>query len=228
MARPERIVIPGLPHHITHRGNHRDLIFRQFDDYQMYLRLLRKATELYEVRIWSYALMPNHVHLIAVPERETSLSEAIQWAHGKYAELFNSLYDTVGHLWQGRFGSSALDEQYLLNAVRYVERNPVRAGLVARAEDFLWSSAAAHCGLREASILSTDLPLLSEVDNWPEWLSGVESPEELRRIRDCTRRGKPLGSRGFVATVKELSGRPAKGGDEGSDPSDPFQVQNIE
>lgn len=132
MARPERVVIPGLPHHITHRGNHRDETFRDAEDYRVYLRLLRKALSRYEVKLWSYCLMPNHIHLVAIPSREDSLSEMIRRAHRKYAELFNGLYDSAGHLWQGRFGSAVMDEEYLFNAVRYVERNPVRACLVNR------------------------------------------------------------------------------------------------
>jgi putative transposase len=202
MARPERVVVPGLPHHVTHRGNHRDPIFKHEDDYRVYLRLLCRSMKRYEVRLWSYCLMPNHVHLIAVPTRKESLSEAIRWAHGKYAELFNSLYDSVGHLWQGRFGSAVMDEQYLFNAVRYVERNPVRACLVKRAEDYVWSSASAHCGLRHDSVLSGDLPLVGIVANWSSWLAGSESTEDMRQIRDCTRRGRACGSDAFISMVE--------------------------
>jgi putative transposase len=146
--------------------------------------------------------MPNHVHLIAVPEREESLSDAIRSVHGKYAELFNGLYDVVGHLWQGRFGSSVMDEHYLLNAVRYVERNPVRARLVNRAEDYPWSSAAAHCGLRLDPLLSEGLPLVGSIENWSCWLEGVESEEDLKRLRDCTQRCRPCGSEEFVSIIE--------------------------
>jgi len=207
MPRPERIVVPGLPHHITHRGNRRQLVFREQDDYQIYLRLLRKAKERFEVKLWSYSLMPNHVHLIAVPGHRESLSEAVQWAHGKYAELFNGLNDIVGHLWQGRFGSSVMDEHYLWNAVRYVERNPVRACLVRRAEDYQWSSAAAHCGLRHDPLVSSDLPLIAQIQDWSGWLAGNEAADDLRRLRECTQRGHPCGSDEFVALVEERSGR---------------------
>ena len=229
MPRPDRIVVPDLPHHVTHRGNHRELIFRETEDYRTYLRLLRKAIERYDLRLWSYALMPNHVHLVVVPEREESLGRAIQWAHGKYVEFFNCRYDTVGHLWQGRFRSSVMDEYHLFNGVRYVERNPVRAGLVRRAEEYPWSSAAARCGLRSDTLISDDLPFLGEIKDWSGWLSGVESQEELRKIRECTERCYPLASEDFVRQIEQQSGYrfPAvrgnrkRTGDEGSDPSSP-------
>ena len=229
MPRPDRTVIPSLPHHVTHRGNRRAEIFRDTEDYRIYLRLLRKAIGKYDVRLWGYTLMPNHVHLIAVPDRKESLSDAIQWAHGKYAELFNSLYDTVGHLWQGRFGSSVMDEHHVFNAMRYVERNPVRACLVSCAEDYRWSSAPAHCGLVRDPLLSDGIPFINEIEDWSSWLAGVESPEELRKLRESTQRGYPYGSDEFVSKVENLAGRkfPRRnsartcGGDEGSDPSSP-------
>src|SRR5215510_12113960 len=194
MSKPDRVVVPGLPHHITHRGNRREEIFREADDYQTYLRLLRKAIERHSVLLWSYSLMPNHVHLVAVPERQESLGKAMRWAHGNYAGYFNARYGTVGHLWEGRFRSSVMDEHHLFNGIRYVERNPVRAGLVQRAEDYSWSSAAARCGLRSDTLISNDLPFLGRIEDWSGWLSGVESQEELRKVRECTERCYPLGS----------------------------------
>jgi putative transposase len=160
MSKPNRIVVAGMPHHVTHRENRREKIFRDEEDYRTYLRLLQKAIVRYFVQLWSYSLMPNHVHLVAVPLRSESLGKAIHWAHGTYAEYFNARYSTGGHLWQGRYRSSVMDEHHVLNGVRYVERNPVRAGMVRRAEDYPWSSAAARCGLRHDPMLSDDLPLL--------------------------------------------------------------------
>jgi len=228
MPRPDRATVAGLPHHVTHRGNRRERIFREEEDYRTYLRLLRKALERYHVWLWSYALMPNHIHLVAVPERSDSLGRAIQWAHGKYAEVFNVRYELVGHLWQGRFRSSVMDEHHLFNGVRYVERNPVRAGLVDRAEDYMWSSAAAHCGLRHDSILSNDCPLLAEIKDWSSWLAGAEPEAELQNIRESTERCYPLGSKEFVRRIEEMSGlrfpekKRRRKGDEGSDPSSPM------
>jgi putative transposase len=231
MPKPERVVVAGLPHHLTHRGNRREEIFRETEDFKTYLRLLHKAIERYAVRLWSYSLMPNHVHLVAVPQRPESLGRAMLWAQGQYAEFFNARYGLVGHLWQGRFRSSVMDEHHLLNGVRYVERNPVRAGLVQRAEDYPWSSAAAHCGLRQDPLISDDLPLLRDVPDWSSWLAGVESDEELRRIRECAERCYPIGSEAFVRRIEEQSGcrfparngnRKSKIGDEGAAPSSPM------
>ncbi len=232
MPRPDREVIPGLPHHVTHRGNRREKIFFEEDDYRLYLRLLRKAAERYGVRVYDYALMPNHIHVIAVPKREESLSEAFQWADGKYAEIFNGLYDQVGHLWQGRFKSSPMDEDHMFNAVRYVLRNPVRAGLVARAEDYRWSSAAAKCGLRFDPLPAADHPLEGVIQDWSAWLEGAEPEEELRKIRECTQRGYPYASEEFVRMLEEQCGRKLlpqrrareRKGDEGSDPSSPLPL----
>jgi putative transposase len=122
-----------------------------FDDLdrRVYLRLLAKQCIEQKVRIWAYSLMDNHVHHIAVPDREKALSRAFKRIFGEYARYFNTRYVKTGHLFQGRFKAAVLDEPHLWNAVAYVERNPVRAGLVRRAEDYPWSSARAHCGLRE-------------------------------------------------------------------------------
>jgi REP-associated tyrosine transposase len=194
MPKPERVVVAGLPHHLTHRGNRREEIFRETEDFKTYLGC--------SIRL-----------------------------HGQYAEFFNARYGLVGHLWQGRFRSSVMDEHHLLNGVRYVERNPVRAGLVQRAEDYPWSSAAAHCGLRQDPLISDDLPLLRDVPDWSSWLAGVESDEELRRMRECAERCYPVGSEAFVRRIEEQSGcrfparngnRKSKKGDEGAAPSSPM------
>ncbi len=227
MPRPDREVIPGLPHHVTHRGNRREKIFLETDDHRLYLRLLRKASERYGVRVYDYSLMPNHIHVIAVPERKESLSEAFQWADGKYAEIFNGLYDKAGHLWQGRFRSSPMDEDHLLNAVRYVLRNAVRAGLVDHAQDYPWSSAAARCGLRSDPLLTPDYPLKGVIRDWQAWLAGAEADEDLRKIRECTERGYAYASEQFVRDLEEkwgcrLSPSPysrRRKVPEGSDPS---------
>ena len=114
--------------------------------------------------------MDNHVHHVVVPVREDSLHRTIKSAHGDYTTYLNRKYGWVGHAWQGRFDSFPMDESHCWNAIRYVERNPVRAGMVARAEDYLWSSAAAHCGLRDDSLLNDDFPPTGVIRNWSEWL----------------------------------------------------------
>ena len=224
MPRRMRVVVPDLPHHVTHRGNRRKETFREPEDYEVYLRLLRKYALRYGLRIWAYTLMPNHTHLVVVPSKQESLSDAIQCVDSTYAMLFNALYETSGHLWEGRFFSCVLDEMHLWNAIRYVERNPLRGGLISRAEDYRWSSAAAHCGQRSDPILSNDLPLTQCVENWTAWLAMTNTEDHDRKLRERTESGYPCGSDEFVIGLEQQLGRrirrlsggrkPAKEGEE--------------
>ena len=130
MARLARLVIPGLPHHVTQRGNRRQQTFFNDGDYAAYLELMAEWCREEGVEIWGYCLMPNHVHLIAVPKTEDGLRRAIGEAHRRYTRRINFREKWRGYLWQGRFASFIMDEPYLLAAARYVELNPVRAKLV--------------------------------------------------------------------------------------------------
>ena len=207
MPRHGRVVVSGLPHHITHRGNRRSDIFKNMEDRQIDLRLLRKHAEQEGLKIWAYALMSNHVHLVAVPECEESLAATLRSAHGTYATHFNGHYETVGHLWQGRFYSCVLDDTHTWNAVRYVERNPVRAGLVRRAEDYRWSSASAHCGLTTQPLLTNDFLAQSGIQDWSAWLA-ESNPEVIDcRIRRRTFTGYPCGSDEFLRELEKRLGR---------------------
>ena len=153
-------------------------------------------------------LETTHVHLIAVPDNKGSFAEAIGTTHSQYAMAFNERYKTQGHLWHSRFFSCVLDEVHFWNAIRYVELNPVRAGLVARAQDYPWSSARVHCGYIESSILSGQLILTRPNAEWSTWLeqgnaSGVD--DELRRQ---TLSGLPYGTADFVRSLEVEVGRP--------------------
>jgi len=202
MGRLPRVAVPGCPHHILQRGNRKADVFRDDSDRLVYIRLLRDASQLYRVFIWSYTLMDNHVHIIGVPEHKDSLARTIKEAHGEYTSYFNTKYGLVGHAWQGRFKSVAMEEAHCWNAIRYVERNPVRARMVRRAEDYLWSSAAAHCGLRDDLLLSGKCPLVDEIKNWSEWLK-IENPEGFDdAIRLHTRVGRPMGSKEFIRSIE--------------------------
>jgi len=207
MPRLPRVAIPDYPHHVTHRGNRRTNVFRDEMDHHVYLKLLVKACTTFAVKIWAYCLMDNHVHLIAVPKRPDSLSKALQEAHGDYAEYFNAKYQKSGHLWQGRFKNAVMDISHLWNGVRYVERNPVRAGIVVRAQDFRWSSAASHCGLRPDRVLSSDLPLIEEISDWSAWLSEPEEEEALNFIRQRTHSGRPCAEDDSIRSMEALLGR---------------------
>ena len=165
MARIARAVAPGIPHHLTQRGNRRQQIFFNDEDYQFYLALMSEWCMAFQVDIWAYCLMPNHIHLIAVPETKDGLNLAIGEAHRRYSRRINFREGWRGHLWQGRFSSFILDERYLLACTRYVELNPVRAGLVNKPEDWPWSSARPHMNGKDDILVKTK-PLL-EIANKP-------------------------------------------------------------
>ena len=202
-----RCVIPGHPHHVRERGVRRNPIFHEDSDYLVYIRNLKDGCMKHGISITSYALMTNHVHLIAIPEHENSISRGLHDAHTRYAAYFNTKYGFSGHLWDRRPGCNAMDEAHMWNAVRYVERNPVRAGLVERAEDYLWSSAAAHCGLRDDSLIAPDFPPPGVVSDWSEWLRIDLSDEERKAIRRHLSTGRPWGTPEFILQLEALTGR---------------------
>ena len=144
MTRLARMVVGGLPHHVTQRGNRREAIFFEDGDHDIYRDLLAEQTRKAGVEVWAYCLMPNHVHLILTPTRADSLGLAVGEAHRRYTNFINARGRWTGHLFQSRFASVAMDEAHLVAAVCYVNLNPVRARLVSRAEDWPWSSARAH------------------------------------------------------------------------------------
>lgn len=208
MSRVARVVVPGFPHHITQRGNRRADVFETDGDRKAYLRFLKQYSEKRGLDIWAYCLMTNHIHLVAVPKTEAALGFAMRDTHTVYAMYFNSRTQLSGHVWQGRFYSTPLDENHLWAAVRYVEMNPVRAGMVARAEEHPWSSAAAHCGLRDDPVLSTDYPPVGVVEDWRAWLRDrPEDNEAYDTIRKQTRTGRPCGSPKFLDQLEDLLGR---------------------
>src|SRR3972149_9685545 len=183
MPRIARAIAPGCPHHITQRGNRRQETFFCVEDYSAYKRLMSEWCARHGVAIWAYCLMPNHVHLIAVPESEDGLRLAIGEAHRRYTRLINFRENWRGHLWQGRFSSFVMDEKYLLAAARYVELNPVRARLTVDPASYPWSSAGAHLTGVDDGLVSAN-PLLELVDDWKSFLSGglpEGEDEELRR-----------------------------------------------
>jgi len=171
MPRLPRAVFAGVPHHITQRGNRRDDVFFSDDDRGAYLEWLHSYCEKHEVDILAYCLMRNHIHLVAVPNSEDGLQRALKPLHMRYAQRVNRLQGWKGHLWQGRFFSSPLDDAYLWAAIRYVGRNPIRVGLAERAEDYRWSSAAAHCGLRSDVVLSNKVEWRQKLSSIEDWSS---------------------------------------------------------
>lgn len=207
VARIARAVVPGIPHHIVQRGNRRLQTFFASTDYQTYVDLMRDWCTNHGVAIWAYCLMPNHVHLVAVPEDEESLARAIGQAHRRYAQLINEREGWRGHLWQERFCSYVMDERYLCACVRYVETNPVRAGLAGAPVDWPWSSAQAHAA-RQDDALVTVQPLLDIVaEPWDEFLAVEPDPSDIDALRRHQRTGRPLGAPAFVDRMETQLGR---------------------
>jgi putative transposase len=146
MPREPRVVVAGLPHHITQRGNARQDVFTTDGLRRAYLELLREHAAANRLRILSYCLMTNHVHIVAIPQTESSMANTFRHAHGRFSQYWNTEQRRTGHLWQNRYYSCPVEESVMGRVVAYVENNPVRARIVERAEDFEWSSAPAHVG----------------------------------------------------------------------------------
>lgn len=206
MARIARLVVPGFPHHVTQRGNRRQKTFFSADDYRTYIKLVGVAKTTAGVAIWAYCLMPNHVHLIAVPKRESSLAQLFASAHLRYTRYINSRNNWRGHLWQERFHSCVMDQQHLISAARYVELNPVRAGLCTKPEDWRWSSARAHLSARDDRLVHAG-PLLKLVSDWRRYLQDLPADHTDKKLREHSRSGRPLGDQAFVKTLESITGR---------------------
>jgi putative transposase len=205
MTRLPRVVVPGVPHHVTQRGARRMQVFFAENDYRSYALILARQARRHALDIWAYCLMPNHVHLIVVPSTKHGLARPLGQAHHRYALEINRRHRWTGHLWQERFASFPMDEPYLVAAIRYVLLNPVRVGLVRSATDWPHSSARAqvlgepdplvNCGPGNERIADWDLCLKERVD------------EETEALRRHGRIGRPLGSESFVDRLENATGR---------------------
>jgi len=207
MARLARVVIPGIPQHIVQRGNRRQKVFFNPEDKQAYLEILEEQCRDFGVKIWAYCLMDNHVHLIAVPQEDESLARGIGETNRLYTRRIHFRKGWRGYLWQGRFLSCPMDETYLYASVRYVEQNPVRAGMVKKAEDYPWSSARAHVywDRTESEGLLSDFYLLDEINDWREYL--VEGEDKREKLGAGLRTGRPMGNPDFLKRLELISGR---------------------
>ena len=183
MARLPRIVIPNIPHHVTQRGNRRMQTFFEREDYEYYLKLMSVASKKFNIRFLAYCLMPNHIHLLVIPPKQESLRLAISYIHEKYSKFINEKKKWKGHLWQGRFFSVPLDAQHFEACVPYIELNPVRAGLIDKANEYEWSSAYSV-----QNYLNQNNEVLFEA------------------IRKSSKTGRPCGSKEFIKKLEEESG----------------------
>ncbi len=210
MPRLARTVFAHVPHHITQRGNRREEIFLTDEDRQVYLTWVTDYAQQHGVDLLGYCLMPNHVHLVAVPSTDEGLHRMLKPLHMRYAQRFNRHHGLQGHVWQGRYFSAPLDEAYLWATLRYVDRNPVRAGLVRKAERYPWSSAAAHCGVRKDRILTPKRQWWKQfqaVEDWSAWLAEGDDPEKLMVIRRNINKGLPCGSESFLKKLEKQVGQ---------------------
>jgi putative transposase len=208
MARLARITVPGLPHHVTQRGNGRQTVFFSNADYALYRNLLAAQCRTAQVDIWAWCLMPNHVHLLLVPKDEDGLRSALSKVHRLYAGIIHAREKRSGHFWQGRFGSVALDEDHLLNAFCYIADNPVRARLTSNAADWPWSSTRAYLSGKDDGVTER-APMLSRFPDM-EGLLGEPRHYDLaafEKLRRAETIGRPLGDSDFLDTLADRFGR---------------------
>lgn len=217
MARLPRICLPGIPQHVVQRGNNRQACFGSDEDFAAYAHWLGEYAEKYQVAVHAWVFMTNHVHLLLTPETEGGVSRLMQSLGRKYVRYFNYTYQRSGTLWEGRFKSCVVDaESYLLTCQRYIELNPVRAGMVEAPEEYPWSSFHAN-GLGRRADLWTPHPVYRQLGKtaaeratvYRELFRGHLEPEALKAIRDASNSGMALGNDRFKREIEQLSGRRA-------------------
>ncbi|MEY3475517.1 MAG: hypothetical protein RL087_1975 [Pseudomonadota bacterium] len=232
MARLPRLVLPGWPHHVIQRGNNRQAIVRTDADRRAWRDILADCLEAYSVSLQAYVLMDNHFHLLVTPPSVHALSRMMQALGRRYVGAHNAVHGRSGTLWEGRYKCSPIEtERYFMACMRYIELNPVRAGMVARAEEYPWSSVGHHLGLRQDRLVS-EHALYWSLGNTPferesryrALLEAGSGEREATLITEAALKGWALGSPEFVSKhaltsnrplVPRLRGRPRKGGSEG-------------
>ncbi|MEE8597486.1 MAG: transposase [bacterium] len=189
-------VIPKLPRHITQRGSCRHNIFQDDEDRLKYLSWIEEYSKKYHLSLFAYCLMDNHVHFIATPQKEDSLAGVLSIVHIRYSQYINKKRKASGSLWQGRFYSCTLNRSHLMATIRYVEKNPVRVGVVKKAWQWKWSSAAAHIDTANQMIYLEDITKLIDVStrSWKQYLDTDEDEKDINDIRKHTLLGIPLGT----------------------------------
>ncbi len=217
MTRIARIVLPGVPHHVTQRGNRRERIFFGADDYGLYRDWLAESCRKFGVEVWAYCQMPNHVHLILTASDASGFGLALSRAHRLYAGFVNARARRTGHLFQGRFGSVPMDEDHLVAAVRYVALNPVRARLAARAEDWPHSSVRAHLQGEDDGLVKVR-PILNRVARFADLMETDADDPAFMALRRSELIGRPLGSETFIHDAEALLGRSLAPGKRGPKP----------
>jgi putative transposase len=202
-----RVVVAGTPHHVTQRGNRRQQTFFGDADYIRYLQLAAEWCAKAEVECWGYCLMPNHVHLILTPREKHGLRAALAQLHRRYTREINKRERWTGYLWQGRFASYPMDGPYFVQASRYVGLNPVRAGLVARAADWPWSSVNAHLKGRDDALVRTGPLLRYGQEHMARFFAADVAEEARKKLRRAAATGRPLGGAEWLKQLEKATGR---------------------
>lgn len=224
MARSARLIVPCFPHHVFQQGNNRQKVFRDDEDYMNYLEWLKEAARLYRVDVHAYALLDNGVHLLTTPVDESGLARMMQWIGRHYVPYFNKKYQRSGTLWEGRFRTSIVEEDWLTRCSRFMEMQPVACGLAARPEDYVWSSYRHHIGISPSPVIR-DHAVYWNLGNTPfaremAYKAFFEQFNvEDRKLDEILKKGWPLGSDAFIKRLEKVTerqfrmgkrGRPAK------------------
>lgn len=219
MARQPRLSLPSYPHHVIQRGNNRQPIFLASKDYEVFLECLREAKRKCRARLYAYVLMTNHVHLLVEPEHKGDLGRFMQSVGRRYVRYINDTYERTGTLWEGRFKSAVVSrDEYLIACSRYIELNPVRAGMVGHPRDYRWSSYRGRALGQPDPLLDED-PWYVSLGNsttdrarvYADWLEASIVDKEWELIRRATQQGRAVGSDAFQDDIGSRVGRRLKG-----------------
>ncbi|NNC64602.1 MAG: transposase [Gammaproteobacteria bacterium] len=197
MPRTARASVGGICYHVINRGNRRAIVFHGAPEYRAFTTLMKRACDRLPMRVVGYCLMPNHFHLVLWPYGDGDLSRWMQWLLTSHVRRFHKINGTDGRVWQGRFKAFPIEQdEHLLTVLRYVERNPLRAGLVQRAEQWPWSSIEWRGASKTQLHMPVPLP-----NDWLEFVNCPQTPAELESLRRCVNRGRPFGSSSWQARI---------------------------
>lgn len=215
MPRGPRIVVPGIPHHVVHRGNNRQQLFRCDRDYFVLIKNIKEAKEKFNCLLYAYCFMKNHIHMIIQPKEVDGLSKMIKLVAGRYTRYVNKTYERTGTLWEGRFKSSPIEqERYLLGCIKYIELNPVRAGVVENPAEYRWSSCSIRAFGKKNSLVDLD-PYYIELGKTPQerakaykqWLKSFIAEEEWKYIKEGVEKSTPIASLDFINVLSAILNR---------------------
>ena len=205
MARIARVMIPDIPYHVTQRGNYRMDVFESDEDKQMYLSFFDQYRKEYDLKVYAWVLMDNHVHFVVEPKDVTSVAKVFNNTHMRYSHYFNNKKGVQGHLWQGRFYSCPLEKDHLYEAIRYVELNPIRANLVSNLSDYQFCSSRRL--LNDFPLMIDSVDKLLEIDDWEAYLKEEMNEDLVAQIISNSKTGRPSGSKKFITKLEKITGR---------------------